>query len=43
MIVIYMQATLKIIGEFPKPDRIGETEKGIYVVYEYPKEVTKDI
>ena len=44
MIVIYMQDTLKMIGEFKKPDRIGQTDRGPYIVYEFPlKEVNKDI
>jgi hypothetical protein len=34
MIIVYMQDTLKLIGKFPKPDRIGQTERGTYVVYE---------
>ena len=34
MIVVYMQDTLKLLGEFPKPDRIGTTIKGTYIVYE---------
>jgi len=36
MIVIYMQDTLKMLGEFPKPDRIGQTDRGAYIVYEFP-------
>jgi hypothetical protein len=44
MIVIYMQATLKMLGEFKKPDRIGHTDRGIYIVYEFPlEEINKDI
>ena len=38
MIVVYMQATLKMLGEFKKPDRIGQTDRGIYIVYEFPVE-----
>lgn len=38
MIVVYMQDTLKMLGEFPKPDRIGQTSKGAYIVYEFPIE-----
>ena len=34
MILVYMQDTLKMLGQFPKPDRIGQTERGTYVVYE---------
>ena len=42
MIVVYMQDTLKLIGEFKKPDRIGQTDRGTYIVYEFPsKEVQK--
>ena len=36
MIVVYMQATLKMLGEFPKPDRIEKTNRGAYIVYEFP-------
>ena len=36
MIVVYMQDTLKMLGEFPKPDRIGQTDRGAYIVYEFP-------
>jgi hypothetical protein len=44
MIVIYMQATLKLIGEFKKPDRVGQTDRGMYIVYEFPlEEINKDI
>ena len=40
MIVVYMQDTLKLIGEFPKPSRVGQTNRGAYIVYEFPlKEV----
>jgi hypothetical protein len=43
MIVIYMQDTLKMLGEFKKPDRIGQTDRGAYVVYEFPsKEEQKE-
>ena len=38
MIVVYMQDTLKLIGEFPKPSRVGQTNRGAYIVYEFPKE-----
>jgi hypothetical protein len=38
MIVVYMQDTLKLLGEFPKPDRIEQTSKGAYIVYEFPVE-----
>jgi hypothetical protein len=38
MIVVYMQDTLKMLGEFPKPTRVGQTSKGAYVVYEFPIE-----
>ncbi len=38
MIVVYMQDTLKLIGEFKKPDRIGQTGRGAYIVYEFPIE-----
>jgi hypothetical protein len=31
-----MQDTLKLLGEFKKPDRIGQTERGTYIVYEFP-------
>ena len=44
MIVIYMQATLKMIGEFKKPDRVEQTDRGMYIVYEFPlEEINKDI
>ena len=36
MIVVYMQDTLKLLGEFPKPTRVGQTSKGAYIVYEFP-------
>jgi hypothetical protein len=36
MIVVYMQDTLKMLGEFPKPSRIGQTDRGAYIVYEFP-------
>ena len=36
MIIIYMQDTLKLLKEFPTPTRVGQTERGTYVVYEYP-------
>jgi hypothetical protein len=38
MIIIYMQATLQLLEEFPTPSRIEQTEKGAYVVYEFPVE-----
>jgi hypothetical protein len=41
MIVVYMQDTLKLIGEFKKPDRIGSTDRGTYIVYEFPIEKDK--
>lgn len=34
MIIVYMQDTLKLLKEFPKPTRVGQTERGAYVVYE---------
>lgn len=34
MLLIYMQDTLKLLGEFPKPDRIEQTARGAYIVYE---------
>lgn len=34
MILVYMQDTLKLLGEFPTPDRIEQTSKGAYIVYE---------
>ena len=44
MIVVYMQDTLKMLGEFPKPSRVGQTDRGAYIVYEFPKEeINKDI
>jgi hypothetical protein len=45
MIVVYMQDTLKMIGEFKKPDRVGQTDRGVYIVYEFPskEETNKDI
>ena len=44
MIVVYMQDTLKLIGEFPKPSRVGQTDRGVYIVYEFPlEEINKDI
>ena len=36
MIVVYMQDTLKMLGEFPKPSRVGQTGRGAYIVYEFP-------
>jgi len=36
MILVYMQDTLKLLGEFPKPTRVGQTERGMYAVYELP-------
>lgn len=36
MLLIYMQDTLKLIGEFPKPSRVGQTDRGAYIVYEFP-------
>jgi hypothetical protein len=36
MIVIYMQDTLKLLGEFPKPSRVGQTDRGAYIVYKFP-------
>ena len=38
MIVVYMQDTLKLLGEFPKPSRVGQTGRGAYIVYEFPLE-----
>ncbi len=38
MILVYMQDTLKLLGEFPKPDRIEQTSRGAYIVYEFPVE-----
>jgi hypothetical protein len=31
-----MQDTLKMLGEFPKPSRVGQTDRGTYIVYEFP-------
>jgi hypothetical protein len=28
-----MSPTLKLLGEFKKPDRIGQTDRGTYIVY----------
>ena len=36
MILVYMQDTLKMLGEFPKPSRVGQTGRGAYIVYEFP-------
>lgn len=36
MILVYMQDTLKLIGEFKKPSRVGQTDRGAYIVYEFP-------
>ena len=36
MIVVYIQDTLKLLGEFPKPTRVGQTDRGAYIVYEFP-------
>jgi len=36
MILVYMQDTLKVLGEFPKPSRVGQTDRGAYIVYEFP-------
>ena len=36
MILVYMSETLKLLKEFPKPTRVEQTERGTYVVYEYP-------
>ena len=41
MIVVYMQDTLKMLGEFPKPSRVGQTDRGAYIVYEFPIEEQK--
>ena len=38
MILVYMQDTLKLLKEFPKPTRVEQTERGTYVVYELPVE-----
>ena len=44
MIVVYMQDTLKMLREFPKPFRVGQTDRGAYIVYEFPsKEERKDL
>ena len=37
MILVYMSETLKLLKEFPKPTRVEQTERGTYVVYEYPR------
>jgi len=42
MILIYMQDTLKMLGEFEKPDRIGQTDRGAYIVYEFPIEESNE-
>ena len=34
MIIVYMSETLKLLKEFPKPTRVEQTERGMYVVYE---------
>ena len=36
MIVVYMSTTLKLLGEFEKPDRVDRTDRGTYIVYEFP-------
>jgi hypothetical protein len=36
MILVYIQDTLKLLGEFPKPSRVGQTDRGAYIVYEFP-------
>jgi hypothetical protein len=36
MILVYMQDTLRMLGEFPKPSRVGQTDRGAYIVYEFP-------
>ena len=41
MILVYMSTTLKLLGEFKKPDRIGSTDRGTYIVYEFPIEEIK--
>jgi hypothetical protein len=38
MIVVYMQDTLKMLGEFTTPTRVGQTDRGAYIVYEFPIE-----
>ena len=48
MILVYMQDTLKMLREFPKPLRVGQTGRGAYIVYEFPsreeqKELIVDI
>ena len=44
MIVVYMQDTLKMLREFPKPSRVGQTDRGAYAVYEFPsKEEQKEL
>ena len=44
MILAYMQDTLKMLGEFPKPSRVGQTDRGAYIVYEFPsKEEQKEL
>ena len=44
MILVYMQDTLKLLKEFPKPTRVEQTERGAYVVYESSsKEVQKKL
>ena len=44
MILVYIQDTLKMLGEFPSPTRIGQTDRGAYAVYEFPsKEEQKDL
>lgn len=36
MILVYIQDTLKMLREFPKPSRVGLTDRGAYIVYEFP-------
>ena len=36
MVLVYIQDTLKLLGEFPKPSRVGQTDRGAYIVYEFP-------
>ena len=36
MIVVYMSETLKLLKEFLKPTRVERTERGTYIVYDYP-------
>ena len=44
MLLIYMQDTLKMLREFPKPSRVGQTDRGAYIVYEFPsKEEQKEL